>query len=47
MGKVEEHRIEDLLMGMARHYVGSRFKVRKDNMSSLDAEYPDGGFMRG
>jgi hypothetical protein len=46
MGKVGRHRIEDLLMGMVRRYVGSRFKVRKDNISSLDAEYPDGGFMR-
>jgi hypothetical protein len=26
--------------------VGSPFKVRKDNISSLVAEYPDGGFMR-
>jgi hypothetical protein len=26
--------------------VGSRFKVRKDNISSLVAEYPNGGFMR-
>ncbi len=26
--------------------VGSRFKVRRDNISSLVAKYPDGGFMR-
>jgi hypothetical protein len=26
--------------------VGSRFKVRKDNINSLVVEYPDGGFMR-
>ncbi len=26
--------------------VGSRFKVRKDNISSLVVEYPNGGFMR-
>jgi hypothetical protein len=31
---------------MLAYFVGSCFKVRKDNISSLVADYPDRGFMR-
>jgi hypothetical protein len=27
-------------------FVGSCFKVRKDNINSMVVEYPNGGFMR-
>ena len=36
----------DEALSIAMHAIGSRFKVRKDNISRLVAEYPNGGFMK-
>jgi hypothetical protein len=44
MASTKEYVDEALSIDM--HAIGSRFKVRKDNISSLVAEYLVGGFMR-